>query len=234
MSEIKPLTRKNGLVVQNLGNEVLIYDLEANRAFSLNETSRLIWDLASGDRTIPEITKDAAKKLSAPVNEEFIWLALDRFNKENLLENAADFSGHYKGFSRREIVKRAGLASMVALPTVFTLIAPRAVDAQSAGCSVIPFALGCTCGNSGNCASNCCNFFAPGQSGTCVPVGNVALGGACVRSCQCANNTSVLCGASLTCIPFNSVVVGNPCRFSNECVPGASCSGTPGNPPVCT
>lgn len=234
MPEIKPLMRKEELVIQKIGDELLVYDLVANKAFALNSSSRLIWELCTGDKTIPDIAKSAAGKLGASVNEEFVWLALDRLNKENLLETGTGLFKFHPDISRRETIKRAGLVSMVALPTVFSLVAPRVVDAQSAGCSVTPFALGCTCGNSGSCASNCCNFFAPGQTGSCVPAGNVALGGACVRSCQCANNTSVLCGASLTCIPFNSVPVGSPCRFSNECVPGASCTGIAPSPPVCT
>jgi hypothetical protein len=37
----KPISRQQNIVVQDLGSEVLIYDLTINKAFCLNETSAL-------------------------------------------------------------------------------------------------------------------------------------------------------------------------------------------------
>ena len=46
MKEITPRSRRNDLVVQEMDGEILIYNLTENKAFSLNETSALVWELA--------------------------------------------------------------------------------------------------------------------------------------------------------------------------------------------
>lgn len=61
MSKIKPLARSADIVVQEFGNEVLIYDLRINKAFNLNETSTLVWQLCDGHKSISEIADDLTK-----------------------------------------------------------------------------------------------------------------------------------------------------------------------------
>lgn len=150
MSKIKPLARKNDIVIQEFGNEILIYDLKSNKAYNLNETSALIWQLSNGDNTICEIAGNITKRLNSSINEEFVWLALEQLRKENLIENKTEISSLYQGISRREIIRRVGLASMVALPLVSSLVAPTAVSAAST-CAIGT----CRCPNiTDNCAGN--------------------------------------------------------------------------------
>jgi hypothetical protein len=52
-SAYQPKCRQNELVVQELRNELLIYDLQTHKASCLNETSALVWSLgAGGERTV--------------------------------------------------------------------------------------------------------------------------------------------------------------------------------------
>ena len=37
-----PVARKEGLVIQETSNEVLVYDLTINKAFCLNQTSAIV------------------------------------------------------------------------------------------------------------------------------------------------------------------------------------------------
>ena len=46
---IAPKARKENLVVQESNGEVLIYDLDTNKAFCLNETSALVWQACDGN-----------------------------------------------------------------------------------------------------------------------------------------------------------------------------------------
>lgn len=157
MSKIKPLARRTDIVVQEFGNETLIYDLIANKAFNLNETSTLIWQSSTGKKNITEIADDVSKKFKSSINEEFVWLALEQLRKENLIENEAEIPSLYQGVSRREIIKRVGLASLVALPLVSSLAAPNSLQAASTTCSTTaPGGIQCRC----NCASVV-------QGGTC-------------------------------------------------------------------
>ena len=98
MSGIKPRARKEDIVVQEYGKEILIYDLKANKAYNLNETSMLIWQLSNGDKTLSEIADDLSTKLGSSINEEFVWLALEQLRKENLVENKTELKPSIRAF----------------------------------------------------------------------------------------------------------------------------------------
>lgn len=126
-----PLSRGADLVVQDHNGEVLIYDLRKNKAFCLNETSSLVWQLCDGERSVPEITRLVSEKLNSSASEDLIWLALDQLKKEDLLANGDQISLNFAGMSRREVIRKVGMGTVVALPIVASLVAPTAVSAQS-------------------------------------------------------------------------------------------------------
>ncbi len=152
---IAPKARKENLVVQEFDGEVLIYDLTTNKAFSLNETSSLVWQLCDGNKSVGEISEGVAKTLNAPADEDLVWLALDQLKKEKLIANGAELESKFEGMSRRDIIKKVGMGTMIALPIVSSLIAPTIASAQSGTC----FHIGGGGGNvGGGCASNAdCN-----------------------------------------------------------------------------
>ena len=137
--DFTPKSRNENLVIQELDGEVLIYDLKKDKAFCLNETSALVWKACDGNNTVAEISEAVGKKLNAPANEDLVWLALDKLSKENLVEKQTEINHKFDGMSRREVMKKVGLGTMVALPIISGLIAPTAVMAQSA--------VACTCPN---------------------------------------------------------------------------------------
>ena len=153
--DFTPKSRKENLVIQELEGEVLIYDLEKNKAFCLNETSALVWQSCDGSRTIAGISDAVGKQLNSQVNEDMVWLALDQLSKENLIENKDEIKNKFDGLSRREVVKKVGLASLVALPVIASLTAP--VAAQTGTCT--PNATGCLPNGSMGCTSpnQCCS-----------------------------------------------------------------------------
>jgi hypothetical protein len=126
-----PKGRHNDLVVQDSENEVLIYDLKLNKAYCLNETSALIWRLCDGTNSVAEIIQSISEELKLTVSDDIVWLALDQLKQDNLLVNGDEVEVKFNGLSRREVVRKAGAASMIALPFIASLIAPRSVDAQS-------------------------------------------------------------------------------------------------------
>jgi hypothetical protein len=136
MRQFIPLAKKENIVIQELDNEVLIYDLNINKAFCLNETSAIIWQLCDGTKTVSEISQAVGNKFNSTVSEDFVWLALEQFRKDKLMTN--DFEGVFeevfKGQTRREVIRKVALASMVALPVVSSIIAPTAINAQSGTC----------------------------------------------------------------------------------------------------
>ena len=126
-----PESRKANTVVQDLESEVLIYDFNINKAFCLNQTAALVYRSADGTKSVGEISSAMSTELNMPVSEDIVYLALNELRKNDLLENADEVPDHFGGLTRREAVKRAGLASMVTLPVIASVVAPSAVMAQS-------------------------------------------------------------------------------------------------------
>lgn len=126
----------------------------------MNETSALVYRLCNGNNSVSEIRQAVSKKLKQPVIEDFVWLVLDQLKKENLLDNSSEINAKFDRFSRREAIKRVGLASMIALPIISSLIALTAAMAQSATATCGALNQSCTGlgGNRGTCCSGliCC------------------------------------------------------------------------------
>jgi len=100
-------------------------------------------------------------------------LALDQLKKENLIENKDEIVADFNGMSRREVIRKVGLASVVALPLISSLVAPMAVSAQSATCRAgVPFGSqqgrGCNCQSDANCTTGLtCSGSTGNKVGTC-------------------------------------------------------------------
>lgn len=130
-TQVYPRSRQQDIVTQDLGKEILLYDLKKHKAFSLNETSALVWQECDGKQDISQISQIISRKLKLPANEDLVWLTIDELKKENLLENEAELVSVFSGMSRREVIRKVGLGTMIALPIISTLVAPSAASAQS-------------------------------------------------------------------------------------------------------
>ncbi|MGH9947140.1 MAG: PqqD family protein [Pyrinomonadaceae bacterium] len=162
-----PSARKTGLVVQEVPDEVLVFDLDTNKAHCLNETAAMVWKSCDGKTSIPEIAKIVADQTGKGVSDDLIWLAIDQLSENSLLEAAT--VSNFGGQSRREVIKKIGLASMIAIPVVASLIAPQNALAVNSCACVAPGSCtntGCPCETLCNAASTC----APNTTtGVCPP-----------------------------------------------------------------
>lgn len=129
-----PTARKTGLVIQEVPEEVLVYDMNTNKAHCLNKTAALVWRSCDGSRTVSEIADHVGSLAGEKVTDDFVWLAIDQLNANDLLEK--EIEADFKGLSRRDVIKRIGLTSMVALPVIASLVAPpTAMAASSCNCN---------------------------------------------------------------------------------------------------
>ena len=78
-----PIARKSGLVVQEVPDEVLVYDLESNKAHCLNQSAAMIWKSCDGNTSVSEIAKLVENQAGGKVTEDFVWLAIDTEKPEN-------------------------------------------------------------------------------------------------------------------------------------------------------
>ncbi len=134
------MARQNGIVVQEMPDEVLVYDLDSNKAHCLNNSAALVWKSCDGNNSVADIVK----QFDGKVTEDFVWLAIDQLNETGLLQN--EVAPRFAGQSRRQVLKTIGLASMVALPVIASLVAPTNALAS----------VSCNCSTNSSCANRAC------------------------------------------------------------------------------
>lgn len=151
---IKPQARDRELVIHELPDEMLVYDLAAHKAYCLNRSAAIIWNLCDGNHTTAEMAGHLATALNAAENEEVVRLALDELEKCELLQTPIKNDKNAvveRRISRRELTRRLGIAAAFSLPFISILIAPTAAQSASLKSN------GVSCGLSEECASGCCD-----------------------------------------------------------------------------
>lgn len=133
-------TRSENLLTQKNQDEILIYDLLNNKAYNLNKTSSLIFELLDGNNSISDIKNHLNKQLTDKVNDEFIWFSITQFQKNNLILIDDNVKTGFEGLTRREAIRKVGFVALAALPVIAVITAPTPVMAQS-GC--VPGEPGC-------------------------------------------------------------------------------------------
>ena len=81
----KPKARSTQILVEELVDELLIYDVERNQVHCLNGAAVRVWSLCDGERTVSEIARALNTDLDPDAAETLVWTALDQFGEKNLL-----------------------------------------------------------------------------------------------------------------------------------------------------
>lgn len=152
-----PKARTENLLEQNLEKETLIYDLNIDKAFNLNETLTVVYKACGQNATFEELKRESK------FTDDFIYLALDELERNNLL--AETFQSPFANTNRREVIKKVGLATMLALPLIAGLVAPKAVNAAS-GSDTAPRRLNdsCSVGMDERCDEGLCSGTTAGDA----------------------------------------------------------------------
>lgn len=169
---MKPQSRRSGLLIRELPDELLVYDQEQHRAHCLNRTAALVFRNADGTRTPGGMALLLAP--GGPADEEVVMLALEQLAAAGLLEaepKAPEPALPAAVMSRRDVARRVGLAAAILLPAVASIVAPTPAEA-AATCIAIP---------PGTCAGQ--PDFTPCVCGTAPCVGEACMGGACTGGC---------------------------------------------------
>jgi hypothetical protein len=129
-SDQMPRARQANLLVQELPEEMLVYDLKDHKAHALNKTAAFVWQHADGETTVAQLATMMSKKLHRTVGEDAVWLALKQLEGAGLLEEPLQMPE--ARISRRQVLRSLGIATMV--PLVVSVVAPTAL----AGASIPP------------------------------------------------------------------------------------------------
>lgn len=202
-----PKSRSANILTQELETETLIYDLLTDRAYTLNETARTVFNACGSGQTFADL------KRRLNYTDELIHLTLAELERHDLL--ADEYLSPDAEISRREVIRKVGLATMIALPVIASITAPQAANAASGAL----LANGQRCGSNAVCQSSRCD-----TTGRCCQVsqqGACTVDAECCEAVPCTNgvccagvgsfcttNNLYPCCAGLTCIPDGGVLTG--------------------------
>lgn len=126
-----PRMRKEKLVIDNLLDEVLVYDLDRHQAHCLNQTAALVWRACDGRTNVDTISRRVTRKLDTAFDEDLVWLALRQLENLHLLEKSISPPPQFLGLTRRQMIRRLGLAAAFVVPVVTSIVAPTPAEAST-------------------------------------------------------------------------------------------------------
>jgi len=148
----RPLARVEGLVVEELEEELLVYDQRSNRAHCLSSTAAMVWRACDGE------TRADAFVERLNLGEDSVRLALQELADCELLDDGPSILVGNGGMTRRDLSLRAAKVgtAAAAVPLIWSITAPvpaaaatptveecaRYSDASCDGCRSI---CGCCC-----------------------------------------------------------------------------------------
>jgi hypothetical protein len=116
--QYRPQVRSDGLLIETVDDELLVWDNELNQAHALNASSARIWRICDGSRGLKELSEQSG------LSEEAVQLAIDQLQERNLLVGPTS-----EGLSRRAVLRGGALAGAgvglgLALPMIRSIVVP--------------------------------------------------------------------------------------------------------------
>lgn len=126
----RPMARRDGLLAQEIGDEVVIYDQTRHQAHQLNQAAALLWRHADGRKTLSELASQVESEIGHPVAADEITLGLEQLASAHLLEEPSPWLS--AAMTRRRALVKLGAAGGLGLlaPVVKSIVAPDAAMAQ--------------------------------------------------------------------------------------------------------
>ena len=113
--------RRDDLIVQKVGDEVIVYDRVSHRAHSLNRTAALVFEKLDGKNDLAGVARHVGKSLGRAHQKEIVASTVNDLAAADLLRPGATLP-------RRTVLR--GLAAGL-LPVVVSIAVPPAASAQS-------------------------------------------------------------------------------------------------------
>jgi hypothetical protein len=215
------------LVVQEFGDELLIYDQQTDVAHCLSSVAAVVWRMCEGGASLQDIANrisvDRLGGSSAPEDAEILaQAAVTELEEKSLLIGNGPGA---EGISRRHVLRRmAGVgAAALAAPLVVSAAVPKPAEAAGSppGCGIVGAT--CTPPNSHNSANTCCtstgnNCSPAGICSTCLLNGDAVTCAAPYSNTSCCSGTCASTGVCATCT-------------TSGVAPASGCAGTPANQP---
>jgi len=127
-----PVARKEGLHIEPMAGELMVYDIARHKAHCLSPAAACVWRNCNGQKTAKDLS-DELQKHGIGANEEMVWMILHRLSKLNLLERKVTLPENAILSTRRELMKRVGAVGGMFLLMTATIAAPTPAQARSGG-----------------------------------------------------------------------------------------------------
>ena len=133
MARIRPLARTDGVVTEDVADEVLVYDERTDVACRLNRSAALVWRNSDGKRTLEDLVHVLEADLGDVADEDMVLMALDSLAEHGLIESGYEARDSTASrLSRRRFFRRVGVAA-VSIPVVASMAVPMPAAAASNG-----------------------------------------------------------------------------------------------------
>jgi|ERR1041384_7358840 hypothetical protein len=156
-----PRARTKSLIVEEMTDELLVYDLDRDKAHCLNPVAAAVWKHCNGHTSAAQIAKQLIRQCGGEtgrsianantLTDQVVWLALEQLSRDHLLEDRLSWPTHIPRISRREAIRRLGIGAAIAVPIVASITAPTAVQAGTCRTA------GQNCGTGSQCCSGICS-----------------------------------------------------------------------------
>jgi hypothetical protein len=122
-------TQATTVHVEQVGDELCIYDWRRKRVHALNPTAAQVWRLCDGQTSPAQIGAALESAFGLPDAEEVAWLTLAQLERAHLLAEGVVAPSARRVLPRRQFLKLGVAAAL--LPVIHSIVAPAAVAAQS-------------------------------------------------------------------------------------------------------
>ena len=119
------------LIVEELADELMIYDPDRNKAFCLNQTAAFVWNHCDGTKTIAEITALMGQQAGRAVDEQIVRIALNVLAKDELLSPSSIVQPVASAVTRRGVLKKLGVGAVAAPLVTVLFVSPDKAHASS-------------------------------------------------------------------------------------------------------
>lgn len=129
--QTKPMARSEGLLVEHIADETVVYDAETKEAHCLSPLAAAVFERCDGRTSLDELLAAVSGRMGEPVDADQLVEALAQLQERNLLAPP-----RASGFSRRELFRRSATvgAAAMAVPLITTVVAPTPAAAVTPGC----------------------------------------------------------------------------------------------------
>ncbi|GBE93536.1 PqqD family protein [Nostoc cycadae] len=139
-----PVARTENLLIQEVGDELIVYDETRDTAHCLSAIAVRVWYLCNGQNTVETIARLLQEEFEFPPNQKVDWhglvqLTLAELEQFHLLDAAVTEPLNSPQTSRRQVLKKVSLVGGFAIgslfPAIKSIIVPTPAMAAPTGSS---------------------------------------------------------------------------------------------------